>query len=95
MYERIHDKDRVVPCESSRIESSQANKCVILGESLIHDDYLLKYSDYELVEHLDCSEVSLTNAKEKGVFDREEVWRKKLNGLVSKDDGGSVEEEVH
>lgn len=56
--------------------------CVIPRQTLIHDDVLFKYSDLELVEHLELSEVSLRNAKEKGVFDGEEVWRKKLNGLV-------------
>ncbi|CAF1932329.1 unnamed protein product [Brassica napus] len=41
-----------------------------------------EYSDLELIEHLELSEVSLRKAKEEGVFDGEEVWRKKLNGLV-------------
>ncbi|KAF8044788.1 LOW QUALITY PROTEIN: hypothetical protein N665_6807s0002 [Sinapis alba] len=56
--------------------------CVIPRQSLIHDDLLFKYSDLELVEHLELSEVSLRMAKEEGVFDGEEEWRKKLNGLV-------------
>ncbi|RID63181.1 hypothetical protein BRARA_E02205 [Brassica rapa] len=56
--------------------------CVIPRQTLIHDDVLFKYSDLELVEHLELSEVSLRNAKEKGVFDGDEAWRKKLNGLV-------------
>jgi len=34
------------------------------------------------VQHLAESEISLRNAKEKGVFDGEEGWRKKLQGLV-------------
>lgn len=56
--------------------------CVIPRQTLIHDELLFKYSDLELVEHLELSEVSLRNAKEEGVFDGEEAWRKKLNGLV-------------
>ncbi|KAF3528597.1 hypothetical protein DY000_02042293 [Brassica cretica] len=56
--------------------------CVIPRQTLIHDDLLFKYSDLELIEHLELSEVSLRKAKEEGVFDGEEVWRKKLNGLV-------------
>ncbi|CAN8258711.1 unnamed protein product [Cochlearia groenlandica] len=56
--------------------------CVIPRQTLIHDDLLFKYSDLELIEHLDRSRVSLSNAKEKGFFDGEEAWRKKLNGLV-------------
>lgn len=56
--------------------------CVVPRQTLIHDDLLFKYSDRELVEHLDCSEVSLRNAKEKGFFDGDEEWRKKVNGLV-------------
>ncbi|ANM65113.1 hypothetical protein AtNW77_Chr3g0178551 [Arabidopsis thaliana] len=56
--------------------------CVVPRQTLIHDELLFKYSDCELVEHLDCSEVSLRNAKEKGIFDGDEEWRKKINALV-------------
>ncbi|KAJ0264530.1 Uncharacterized protein HA466_0028630 [Hirschfeldia incana] len=56
--------------------------CVIPRQTLIHDELLFKYSDLELAEHLERSEVSLRKAKEEGVFDEEEAWRKKLNVLV-------------
>ncbi|EOX99028.1 Uncharacterized protein TCM_007656 [Theobroma cacao] len=36
------------------------------------------YSDSELMEHLKLSEIALNNAKEEGLLDRDEVWRKKL-----------------
>lgn len=47
-----------------------------------HDDLICHYSDPELVEHLHLSEVSLRRAKEKGEFDGEEGWRKKLQSLL-------------
>ncbi|KAK8558833.1 hypothetical protein V6N13_098458 [Hibiscus sabdariffa] len=56
--------------------------CIVPRQPLIHDDLLFKYSDSELVQHLGASEISLKNAKEKGVFDDEEAWRKKLGGLL-------------
>ncbi|GKV30756.1 hypothetical protein SLEP1_g39535 [Rubroshorea leprosula] len=56
--------------------------CVVPRQPIIHDDLLFKYSDSELVEHLKHSEVSVKNAKEKGLFNSEEIWRKKLNTLV-------------
>lgn len=43
------------------------------------------YSDQELVQNLNQSEISLRNAKEKGVFDGEEGWRKKLQGILPAD----------
>ena len=49
---------------------------------MIHDDLLFKYSDSELVEHLKLSEISLKIAKEKGLFNEDVVWRKKLRGLL-------------
>lgn len=45
---------------------------------MIHDNLLFKYSDSELMEHLKLSEIALNNAKEEGLLDRDEVWRKKL-----------------
>uniref|UniRef100_A0A7N2KK42 DUF6817 domain-containing protein n=1 Tax=Quercus lobata TaxID=97700 RepID=A0A7N2KK42_QUELO len=39
-------------------------------------------SHVELVEHLKQSEVSLRNAKEMGIFNEEEDWRKKLRALL-------------
>ncbi|KAJ1401427.1 hypothetical protein SESBI_28803 [Sesbania bispinosa] len=59
--------------------------CVVPRQPLIHDDLLFHYSDLELVEHLHQSEISLRNAKEKGRFDGEEGWRKKLQVLVTAD----------
>ncbi|KAJ8759274.1 hypothetical protein K2173_006794 [Erythroxylum novogranatense] len=56
--------------------------CIVPRQPLIHDNLLFKYSDTELVEHLKSSEMSLRNAKEKGLFDGEETWRKKLNSLL-------------
>ncbi|RDX67488.1 hypothetical protein CR513_53631, partial [Mucuna pruriens] len=56
--------------------------CVVPRQSLIHDDLLFQYSDQELVQHLTQSETSLRNAKEKGIFDGEEAWRRKLQALV-------------
>ncbi|KAK8668873.1 hypothetical protein V6N13_106319 [Hibiscus sabdariffa] len=56
--------------------------CVVPRQTMIHDNLLFKYSDPELVEHLNSSETSLKNAKEKGVFDRNEPWRKKLRALL-------------
>ncbi|TYH33585.1 hypothetical protein ES332_D13G069500v1 [Gossypium tomentosum] len=56
--------------------------CVVPRQPLIHDDLLFKYTDSEIVEHLAASEVSLKNAKEKGVFNEDEAWRNKIRGLV-------------
>ncbi|KAK1380538.1 Tetratricopeptide repeat protein like [Heracleum sosnowskyi] len=56
--------------------------CIVPRQALIHDDLLFKYTDSELVKHLKVSEISLKNAKEKGLFDREESWRKKMQTLV-------------
>lgn len=43
---------------------------------------MFRYTDSELVEDLRVSEISVRNAKEKGVFDESEVWRKKLESVV-------------
>ncbi|CAN4114478.1 unnamed protein product [Withania somnifera] len=56
--------------------------CIVPRQPLIHDDLLFKYSDRELVEHLRDSRASLNNAKERGVFDEEEVWRNKLRSIL-------------
>ncbi|KAJ3672268.1 hypothetical protein LUZ60_006989 [Juncus effusus] len=56
--------------------------CIVPRHSLIHDDLVLHYSDSELVEHLSASEESIKAAKEKGVFDSSEPWRKKLQALI-------------
>ncbi|KAI4358053.1 hypothetical protein L6164_001959 [Bauhinia variegata] len=59
--------------------------CVVPRQPLIHDDLLFRYSDSELVEHLKQSEISLRNAKEKGIFNGEEGWRKKLQAVLPAD----------
>ncbi|CAI9785518.1 unnamed protein product [Fraxinus pennsylvanica] len=56
--------------------------CIVPRQSLIHDDLLFKYTDSELIEHLELSEISLKNAKEKNLFNDEEPWRLKLQSLV-------------
>lgn len=55
--------------------------CVVPRQPLIHDNLLFHYSDDELADDLKKSQVSLRDAKEKGVFG-EESWRKKVQGLV-------------
>ncbi|KAK5770783.1 hypothetical protein PVK06_046937 [Gossypium arboreum] len=55
---------------------------VVPRQKFIHDDLLFKYTDSELIEHLKASEISLKNAKEKGLFDKDEPWRKKLEALL-------------
>lgn len=59
--------------------------CIVPRQPLIHDDLLFHYTETELVEHLKCSEISVRNAREKGVFDGEEVWRKKLRSVLPAD----------
>lgn len=59
--------------------------CIVPRQSLIHDDLLFHYSETELLEHLKFSEISVRNAKESGVFDEEEGWRKKLNSVLPSD----------
>lgn len=56
--------------------------CIVPRQPLIHDDLLFHYSDSELVEHLELSEISVKNAKEKGLFDEGGIWRKKIQSLV-------------
>lgn len=56
--------------------------CVVPRQPIIHDDLLFKYSDSDLIEQLKQSEISLRNAKDKGLFNKEEIWRKKLNSLI-------------
>ncbi|KAG2665276.1 hypothetical protein I3760_15G000800 [Carya illinoinensis] len=59
--------------------------CVVPRQPIIHDDLLFRYSDSELVEHLRLSAISMRNAKEKGLFDEDEGWRKKLQALLPAD----------
>ncbi|KAL3510173.1 hypothetical protein ACH5RR_029574 [Cinchona calisaya] len=56
--------------------------CIVPRQPLIHDDLLFHYDDSELVEHLKFSEISLKNAREKGIFNEDEIWRRKVNSLV-------------
>ncbi|XP_021284000.1 uncharacterized protein LOC110416343 [Herrania umbratica] len=59
--------------------------CVVPRQTMIHDNLLFKYCDSELMEHLKLSEIALKNGKEEGLFDRDEVWRKKLRLLLPED----------
>ncbi|KAJ7942600.1 Tetratricopeptide-like helical domain containing protein [Quillaja saponaria] len=59
--------------------------CIVPRQSIIHDDLLFQYSDPELEEHLKHSEMSLRNAKEKGLFNEEQGWRKKLQAILPAD----------
>ncbi|XP_015886719.3 uncharacterized protein LOC107421883 [Ziziphus jujuba] len=59
--------------------------CIVPRQPLIHDDLLFHYTDSELEEHLKQSEISLRNAKEKGLFNEEEGWRRKLQALLPSD----------
>lgn len=59
--------------------------CIVPRQSLIHDDLLFHYSNEELIESLRVSEISVRNALEKGVFDDEELWRKKIQSLLPAD----------
>ncbi|PSR84920.1 Tetratricopeptide repeat protein like [Actinidia chinensis var. chinensis] len=59
--------------------------CIVPRQSIIHDDLLFRYSDSELLQHLKVSEISLRNAKERGLFDEDEAWRKKLQSIVPAD----------
>ncbi|KAF3651246.1 hypothetical protein T459_29748 [Capsicum annuum] len=63
--------------------------CIVPRQQLIHDDLLFKYTDSDLVEHLEFSKASLKNAKEKGVFNGDEEWRRKLR-LILPEDGLKV-----
>lgn len=56
--------------------------CIVPRQPLIHDDLLFHYTDSELVGHLKLSEISLRNAKEKGLFNEGESWRKKLQSVL-------------
>ncbi|KAF5467583.1 hypothetical protein F2P56_011821 [Juglans regia] len=59
--------------------------CVVPRQPIIHEDLLFHYSDSELVEHLRLSAISMGKAKEKGLFDEDEGWRKKLQALLPAD----------
>ncbi|PON87743.1 hypothetical protein TorRG33x02_164380 [Trema orientale] len=84
----------VILCQITNIlHSTGASKCshkrrtfldhlIDVYRPFIHDNLLFCYTNSELVEYLECSEISLKNAKEKGLFDEEEGWRKKLRNLV-------------
>ena len=59
--------------------------CIVPRQNLIRHDLLFHYSDSELVEHLKLSEISLSNAMHKALFNEEEPWRKKLQALLPAD----------
>ncbi|KAI3515599.1 hypothetical protein L1887_14500 [Cichorium endivia] len=56
--------------------------CIIHRQSLVHKNIMCQFTESELQEYLEASEVSLRNAKEKGIFNGEEKWRKKLQTLI-------------
>eukprot|EP00268_Persea_americana_P026798 TRINITY_DN262_c1_g1_i1.p1 TRINITY_DN262_c1_g1~~TRINITY_DN262_c1_g1_i1.p1 ORF type:complete len:427 (-),score=101.00 TRINITY_DN262_c1_g1_i1:270-1550(-) len=56
--------------------------CIVPRQPIIHDALLFHYTDRELGEHLQSSELSIKDAKERGVFSSEEGWRKKLNSIL-------------
>ncbi|XP_078151711.1 uncharacterized protein LOC144546984 [Carex rostrata] len=56
--------------------------CVVPRQHLIHDDLLFHYSDSDLNKHLALSEASIKEAKEKGIFDQNQTWRKKVRDLL-------------
>ncbi|KAL4573293.1 hypothetical protein LXL04_020093 [Taraxacum kok-saghyz] len=56
--------------------------CIIHRQSLIHKNIMCQFTESELQEYLVASEISLKNAKENGVFNGEEKWRKKLQTLI-------------
>lgn len=53
--------------------------CVVPRHTLIHDDIVFRYTDSELREHLQASELSL---KSSGLRKEEERWRKKLREVI-------------
>lgn len=56
--------------------------CVVPRQPLIHDDLVFKYEETELIDHLKESQLSLTNARERGVYDSGEAWRLKINAIL-------------
>ncbi|GLT30948.1 hypothetical protein SLA2020_057210 [Shorea laevis] len=56
--------------------------CVLPRQPIIHNDLLFKYSDFQFIQHLKQLEISVKNAKEKGLFNTDEIWRKRLSTLI-------------
>nr|GEV06686.1 hypothetical protein [Tanacetum cinerariifolium] len=56
--------------------------CVVHRQSLVHKNIMCQFTESELQEFLDASDVSLRNAKENGEFNSDEKWRKKIQSLV-------------
>ncbi|KAF8398282.1 hypothetical protein HHK36_017209 [Tetracentron sinense] len=56
--------------------------CIVPRQPLIHENLLFCYTDRELQEHLGFSEISLRNAKERGLFNHDEGWRKKVQSVL-------------
>ncbi|GJX79243.1 zinc finger, CCHC-type containing protein [Tanacetum coccineum] len=56
--------------------------CVVHRQSLVHKNIMCQFTESELQEFLDASDESLRNAKENGVFNSDEKWRKKIQSLV-------------
>lgn len=56
--------------------------CIVDRQTLIHDDIIFKYSDDELVYHLQCSEESVIKVRETGISNSNEQWRQKLQSIL-------------
>ncbi|PKU85103.1 uncharacterized protein LOC110112200 [Dendrobium catenatum] len=56
--------------------------CIVPRQSLIHDDLLFQYTELELVEHLTESEESVRRARDEGVVDEREPWRRKMVAVL-------------
>ncbi|KAI0500071.1 hypothetical protein KFK09_018279 [Dendrobium nobile] len=56
--------------------------CIVPRQSLIHDDLLFQYTEVELVEHLTESEESVRRARDEGVVDEREPWRRKMVAVL-------------
>lgn len=58
--------------------------CVVPRQQLVHDDLLFHYDDADLAADLARSEESVLDAR-RGVFDEDEPWRRKIQGLLPAD----------
>ncbi|CAN6238959.1 unnamed protein product [Urochloa humidicola] len=56
--------------------------CAVPRHKLIHEELHFQYTDAELTDHLAASDVSIKTARETGMFDKSEPWRKKLCSLL-------------
>ncbi|KAL9229979.1 hypothetical protein vseg_005383 [Gypsophila vaccaria] len=59
--------------------------CIVPRQPLIHDQLIFQYTETELMDHLQLSEMSLRNVTDKGLSSKDEIWRVKINSLVPED----------